>query len=120
MAASIRSLGMFTALAFWIAVRKRALFSGRGPPSLTAIAISFPKRVNWTAILAQRLNFLSFLNSKALPIVYACLFLRLSIMSFVIVGRSNVKDQFQSLRAYSSLMLCGHESAIAWRGSPSM
>src|SRR5690606_6663833 len=61
---------MFTAFAFWMAVRRRELPSGFGPPSLTAIAISFPKRVNCTAIFAQRLNFRSFLNSKALPIVY--------------------------------------------------
>src|SRR5690606_21845822 len=65
---------MLTAFAFWTAVRKRELFSGCGPFSFTAMAISFPKRVNCTAILAQRLNFLSFLNSKALPI-FVCFIL---------------------------------------------
>src|SRR5690606_4956805 len=70
MAASMRSFGILTAFPFWMAVRRREFPSGFGPPSLTAIAISFPKRVNCTAILAQRLNFRSFLNSKALPIVY--------------------------------------------------
>src|SRR5690606_13107952 len=58
---------MFTAFAFWMAVRSRELPSGLGPPSLTEMAISFPKRVNCTAIFAQRLNFRSFLNSNALP-----------------------------------------------------
>src|SRR5690606_37753912 len=68
-----------TAFAFWTAVRNRELFSGCGPPSFTAMAISFPNRVNWTAIFAQRLNFRSFLNSKALPI-FSVVFLLLSFL----------------------------------------
>jgi hypothetical protein len=59
---------MFAALAFWMTARNRELASGFGPPSLTAITISFPIRVNALAMAAQRFIFLPFLNSKALPI----------------------------------------------------
>src|SRR5690606_8240679 len=94
-AASTRSFGMLTAFAFWIAVRRRELFSGWGPPSFTAIAISFPKRVNCTAIMSQRLLVLSFLISKSLPILYLFV-LRFLIMSFVMVSKSNVGFHPQS------------------------
>jgi YebC/PmpR family DNA-binding regulatory protein len=68
-ALSTLSLGILTAFAFWITARKRELESGLGPPSLTAITISFPMRVNALDIADQRFIFLAFLNSKALPIV---------------------------------------------------
>src|ERR1700712_3194316 len=69
-AASTLSLGMFTAFEFCTAVRNLELVFTSPPPAFTAITISLPKRVNCTAILAQRLNFLSLRNSNALPIVF--------------------------------------------------
>src|SRR5690554_556227 len=44
------------------------LASGSGPPSFTAITMSFPMRVKALDIADQRFIFLAFLNSKALPI----------------------------------------------------
>src|SRR5690606_7264833 len=69
MARSIFSLGILAAFAFWMTARSLELASGSGPPSLTAMTISFPIRVNVLAIAAQRLNFRAFLNSNALPIM---------------------------------------------------
>ena len=56
-AASTRSLGIFSDLAFFIAILNLELFSGSGPPSLTAIEISlgaieekkFPAKLNFIA-----------------------------------------------------------------------
>ena len=44
--------------------------SGFGPPSFTAITISFPILVNVLAIADQRFIFRAFLNSNALPIFF--------------------------------------------------
>ena len=68
MAASTRSLGMFTPLAFCMAVRRRELASGLVPPSLTAITISLPMRVKSFDIRSQRFILRPFLNSNARPI----------------------------------------------------
>ena len=62
------SFGMLAALAFCTTARKRELVSGFGPPSLTAITISFPILVNVFAIADQRFILRAFLNSNALPI----------------------------------------------------
>src|SRR5262245_23303955 len=68
-AASTRSLGMFTLLAFWKQRRRAALVLGSGPPAFTAIAISLPMRVNCLAIRSQRANIEALRTSKILPIV---------------------------------------------------
>src|SRR5690606_31857098 len=68
MARSMFSLGMFTALAFWITARSLELASGSGPPSLTAMTISLPILVKALAMADQRFIFRAFLNSNALPI----------------------------------------------------
>src|SRR5690606_2777722 len=64
---------MLAAFAFCITALNLALVSGLGPPSLTAITISFPIRVKVLAIADQRFIFLAFLNSNALPISVNCL-----------------------------------------------
>src|SRR4051812_12468620 len=68
-AASTRSFGMFTLLAFWKQRLNAALVPGSGPPAFTAMAISLPIRVNCLAILSQRANIEAFLTSKILPII---------------------------------------------------
>jgi hypothetical protein len=68
MARSTFSLGIFTAFEFWITALNLEFASGFGPPSFTAITISFPILVNALAIADQRFIFLPFLNSNALPI----------------------------------------------------
>src|SRR5574344_3109594 len=73
-ALSILSLGIFSLFAFSIRERRRGLESGSVPPALAAIVISFPNLVNVRAILPQRLNFLSFLKSSALPIISQSLY----------------------------------------------
>ena len=72
-ARSTFSFGMLADFAFWITARKRELASGFGPPSFTAITISFPIRVNALAMADQRFIFRPFLNSKALPIAKKCI-----------------------------------------------
>src|SRR4030095_3731811 len=66
-AASTRSFGMFTLLAFAKQRRKAGLVLGSGPPALTAIEISFPIRLNCLAIRSQRANMVDFLTSNILP-----------------------------------------------------
>jgi hypothetical protein len=61
---------MFTPFAVCIAARNLGLFSGNGPDCFTAMAISFPNRLNALAILSKRANILYFLFSKTLPINY--------------------------------------------------
>src|SRR5690606_8850922 len=73
-ALSTFSLGILAAFAFCITALSLALVSGLGPPSLTAITISFPILVNVFAIADQRFIFLAFLNSNALPISFQFLF----------------------------------------------
>src|SRR5690606_1545413 len=70
MALSTFSLGMFTALAFWITALNLALEWGSGPPSLTAITISLPILVKALDMADHLFIFRAFLNSKALPIVW--------------------------------------------------
>src|SRR5690606_14665017 len=89
MARSTFSLGIFTALAFWITARSRELASGSGPPSFTAITISFPMRVKALDMADQRFIFLAFLNSKALPINY---YLFLLFIIYSKNERSNIKN----------------------------
>src|SRR5262245_47161985 len=73
MAASTRSLGMLTPLAFCMAARRRRLESGLGPPAFTAITISRPMRVKSFAIWPQRFILRAFRNSNARPMVwYQC------------------------------------------------
>src|SRR5690554_7861979 len=73
MALSILSFGIFTALAFWITARNLEFASGSGPPSFTAITMSFPILVKALDMADQRFIFLAFLNSKALPIFLTAL-----------------------------------------------
>ena len=54
---------------------KRELLSGSGPPSLTAITMSFPIRVNALLIAYQRFIFLALRNSNALPIGFLILYM---------------------------------------------
>src|SRR5690348_10486823 len=49
--------------------RKAELVLGSGPPAFTAMAISFPIRVNCFAILSQRANMVAFLTSNMRPII---------------------------------------------------
>nr|GFC35586.1 hypothetical protein [Tanacetum cinerariifolium] len=60
---------MFTPLPFWMAVRRRALVSGLGPPSFTAITISLPMRVKSFDIRSHRFILRPFRNSNARPIL---------------------------------------------------
>src|SRR5262245_415931 len=60
---------MLMARAFWITRRSAGLFSGLGPPALTAIVISLPMRANALDILSQRANIVAFRVSKIRPIV---------------------------------------------------
>ena len=62
------SFGMFADFAFCITCLSLELVSGFGPPSLTAITISFPILVKVLDIFDHRFNFLAFLNSNARPI----------------------------------------------------
>src|SRR5690554_3068100 len=91
MAASILSFGIFTALALLTAVLSLELDSMCGPPSLTAMAISLPIRVNCTAILAHLLNFRSLRNSNALPIfiLYLITFLPPFCLGQMLVSNPN-------------------------------
>src|ERR1700749_663144 len=73
MAASTRSLGMLTLLAFSMQRRRAGLVAGSGPPALTAMAISFPIRENCFAIRSQRANIVDFLTSKMRPIIISLL-----------------------------------------------
>jgi hypothetical protein len=68
MAASTRSFGMPTLLAFWKHLRKAAFDPGSGPPAFTAIAISFPIRVNCFAIRSHLANIEALRTSNILPI----------------------------------------------------
>src|SRR5882757_3493299 len=68
MAASTRSFGMLTLLAFWKQRRRAGLVAVSGPPTFTAMAISFPMRVNCLAIRSQRANMVCLRTSKMRPI----------------------------------------------------
>src|SRR6185437_7061039 len=68
MAASTRSLGMLTLLAFSWQRRRAGLVAGSGPPALTAMAISLPIRENCLAIRSHRANIVDFLTSNMRPI----------------------------------------------------
>ena len=68
MARSTLSLGIFTALAFWMTARNLELLAGSGPPSFTAITMSLPIRVKALLMADQRFIFRALRNSKALPI----------------------------------------------------
>ena len=67
MAFSILSLGMFAARAFCITRRSAGLLSGLGPPAFTAMAMSFPMRVNTLAIRSHRLNMVALRVSNIRP-----------------------------------------------------
>src|SRR4029077_11582891 len=69
-AASTRSLGIFTFLAFWKQRRRAALVFWSGPPDFTARAISFPIRVNCFAILSHLANMVALRTSKIRPITF--------------------------------------------------
>src|SRR3954468_13631227 len=60
---------MFTAFAFCIQRRRAGLVLGSGPPAFTAMAISFPTRVNCFAIRSHRANIVDFLTSNMRPIL---------------------------------------------------
>jgi hypothetical protein len=64
MALSTLSLGMFAAFAFCITARSFALLSGSGPPSFTAITISFPIRVKALGHCCPTLHFSSLSKFK--------------------------------------------------------
>src|SRR5580693_10864 len=68
-AASTLSFGILTLLAFWKQRRRAGLVAGSGPPVFTAMAISFPMRVNCLAIRSHRANMVCFLTSNMRPIV---------------------------------------------------
>ena len=70
MARSMFSLGMFSALAFWIRMRRRVLPEGSEPPAFTAISISLPSLVNVRAMCPQRFILRALRYSNALPIVF--------------------------------------------------
>src|SRR5262245_65009971 len=53
--------------AFWMMRRSDGLFSGVGPPALTAIVISLPMRANALDILSQRANIVALRVSKIRP-----------------------------------------------------
>lgn len=74
MARSMLSLGMFSRLHVAIMDRSVGLFSGSGPPALTAIAICLPSLVNVLAMWPHLFSLAAFLYSKALPIgfVFYC------------------------------------------------
>ncbi|HWC53010.1 MAG TPA: hypothetical protein VG676_05460, partial [Chitinophagaceae bacterium] len=55
--------------AFWKQRRKAGFVEGSGPPLLTAMAISFPIRVNCLAIRSHRANIVAFRTSKILPMM---------------------------------------------------
>src|SRR5277367_2832385 len=74
MAASTRSFGMLTLLAFSMQRRRAGLVAGSGPPALTAMAISFPIRENCLAIRSQRANIVDFLTSNMRPIEKSSIF----------------------------------------------
>src|SRR5262249_28664792 len=58
---------MLMARAFWMIRRSAGLFSGEGPPALTAIVISLPIFANALDILSQRANIVALRVSKMRP-----------------------------------------------------
>ena len=74
-ARSTFSLGMFSALAFWIRIRKRTLAVGSGPPDLTAISISLPILVKVRAMLPHRfsLRALRYSNARPMTVIFSLL-----------------------------------------------
>src|SRR5258708_10432164 len=70
MAASVLSLGMLTARAFWNTRRSVGFAAGSGPPACTAIAMSLATRVNCFAIRFQRANIACFLTSNMRPMAH--------------------------------------------------
>src|SRR5580700_3030746 len=68
MAASILSLGMLTARAFWMVRRKVGLDAGSVPPDFTAMVMSLAMRANCFAMRFHRANIVCFLTSKMRPI----------------------------------------------------
>jgi hypothetical protein len=60
---------MFIPRAFWIAIFRRELESGLGPPLFTAMAISLPMRVKSLLNLALRAKILCLRFSKTRPMV---------------------------------------------------
>jgi hypothetical protein len=66
---STLSLGMFSALAFRIAVRSLGLVSGSGPPSLAAIVMAREIFGKTRDMLAQRFSFEARRYSNARPIM---------------------------------------------------
>src|SRR5215470_12711170 len=67
MAASILSLGMLTARAFWMTRRRAGFDAGSGPPDLTAMVMSFAIRANCFAMRFHRANIVCFLTSNMRP-----------------------------------------------------
>src|SRR5690242_19616679 len=67
MAASILSLGMLTARAFWMVRRRVGLDAGSVPPDLTAMVMSLAIRANCFAMRFQRANIVCFRTSKMRP-----------------------------------------------------
>jgi hypothetical protein len=59
---------MFSRLQVAMIGRNAGLFSGSGPPALTAIAICLPRRVKVFAMWPHLFNLVAFLYSNALPI----------------------------------------------------
>src|SRR5579862_7612371 len=90
---------MLTLLAFWKQRRKAGLELGSGPPVFTAIAISFPMRVNCLAILSQRANMVCFLTSKILPID--------SIFQFIVIDFQFLYTIFQYAFPYKLFFKTG-------------
>src|SRR5579859_6637640 len=68
MAASILSLGMLTARAFWITRRSIGFECGSVPPDFTAILMSFAIRANCFAMRFHRANIVCLRTSNILPI----------------------------------------------------
>src|SRR2546423_4961862 len=79
MAASTRSLGMLTLFAFCMQRRRAGLVLGSGPPAFTAMAISFPMRVNCFAMRSQRANMVDFRTSNMRPIIFIQRFMYLFV-----------------------------------------
>src|SRR5205085_7258961 len=58
-----------TPFAFAKHLRNAGLVAGSGPPAFTAMAISFPIRVNCFAMRSQRANMVDLRTSNILPII---------------------------------------------------
>src|SRR5580698_3921974 len=72
MAASMRSLGMLTARAFWMVRRSVELEAGSVPPAFTAMVMSLAMRANCLAMRFQRANMVCLRTSKMRPMKAWC------------------------------------------------